>query len=1805
MAAGLVSGAEELRLPGEDGTHVAASCAPFPDALSAFVWRNWPVVSVARMAKAVGAEPSALEAIAREMSLPVPQPPVSPLWRRKGYITVVKRNWHLLPYDQLLTMTDMTRKELAYSLVEDDFLFSKLGNTKPLCAPVVCTEETAAKGRAQRRWIAKTLKEEGVVPMAPEEPRFRFIEELSAMPSHDAHPPAAQSSFDLRLIFSYFADYGDPLGDDAVGSYPDGLLARLADSGVNAVWLHTVLSTLAKDPLYPEFGDGSERRIANLRTLVARAARHGIKVYLYVNEPRAQDDAFFEKPGRLEMRGARRQSGGSGYARCTSHPETRRWLRDSLRQVFSQVPGLGGVFTITMSENLTNCASRWKRETCPRCKDRRVGDIVAEVNRTIWEGVKAGDPNAEVIAWDWAWPKDERTSIVAQLPAGSCRIMSVSEIGMPFVRGGVTSEINEYSLSTPGPSDRAKAIWAAASAHGMKTAAKVQAALTWEMSAVPYLPVMDIVSEHAHNLIDNGVDGVMLSWSLGSAPTPNLAVYTDCRRGEEPGAVLDRLAERLYGRTGVAAARAAWTAYSDGFREYPFNISSVYCGNHTLGPANHLYAEPSGWTASMVGYPFDDLKRWRAIFPEDVWLTQMAKVRDGFKKGNAAFEGLVASLTGERRTAAERELGLFRAIENHFCAVVDQGMFVMAREKGNKAEMIACARRELETARKHLDLVRADSRIGYECSNHYFYIPQDIIEKMLNCRDAIARLTGNTGTDTPIAATWSTDDFDLSLATNGCLVSLKEKETGRELLRWKGKFASVVAQDGRETKVSSVSRDDDGRLHLSFDGMDGEAVMSVRATHWGLVFTAERLTVPDAKEFKFLIVYPVCRTYNGSMMNAMSDDESAVVLRTYELAADMRNRGNTVLEAVAEVAAHPPALPSRAALVAAPRRQVLLRMKELTRDAGILSSPCGGAWSLEAPENRESYIIGSVSRESAEDWIALAERGGFRTVSFYDWWKTLGHYDAEPKKFPRGDDDICETIAMLHAAGLKAGMHTLTAGIDFQDAWTRPVCHADLLVTHAYTLARPFSDGDTEMVVNEAPGPRHHLVTSFLSNGNILRVGGELFTYAGIRGDAAPYAFTGVKRGAYGTTRGSNIPAGTRVEYLFQHFYSFFPEPSSPFMDTMAAHLAARYRQLGFDFVYHDGAEPMSRYNVDLTRRKFAAAIDQSERPLQVEASVGGAHSWWFHSRLGAWDHPRWALKSFHDRHLAYCRDQVVKAEMLAPQVGWWSVMKADGSVRGSFTDESEYFASRNAGEDFAMSLTGVNVSKGPLAFSVERQTTIIGRYERFRLARAFTAEAMERMRQPGAEFRLAQGADGIWTLTPAAVATHRATADFRLWSFDAPQAGKSALRVEALYKAGDEGETLIGPLDAANLKTSAAEKVSVAVTTAHDTEMGDVLVLRAENHGDARRGAWGGAGLAYGHPYRNVTGGRQDMGKAFGFWVKGDGSGAVLDFRITSPRIHNAGQSDHFVTLDFTGWRRVNVLLRERDAARHASLAWPGQRTGHSILYMTYRDLVTPERIEKIEFFLNEIPINSVAEAVIAPVRAMSTAKGRVDAATVVVNGIRHAVPFALESGEYAELEKDVWTRYSEAGEPMEESAGAEPVALAAGANECRFEAADAGARTEVTLVALGRPFSALKPLDSLPAADRKTLDYEALDPIVYCPAKGLARPFGIAARPGETARLEVEILGPVKTPALEFRVRGAETKVCSFITDLEANEKLICRNGKEWKVVKDFKTVRVGTLEKPIPEVSGFVGVRVRSANPSSAHARVNLVKRYDRGN
>ena len=697
---------------------------PFPDRMSAYVWRNWGLVEKTTLAETVGATADELTDVAVQMGLEA-APAVADDWRRKGYITIVRRNWHLLPYEQLLKVIGMTRAEFDFALTENDFLWVKLGRLKPACPPLRWDRDEMARSAPARRRIAALLTKEGVDPRAPEEPRFTFVRDLAAVRPSKPTPPHDDAAFGFRLIFSYFADYGDPLADPELGSFPEGLLQKLADEGVNAVWLHTVLRTLAKDPKYPEFGVGSEMRIAHLRRLVDRCRKYGIRVFLYMNEPRAMPPAFFAAdPAREEFRGVERDG---LFTMCTSHPEVRRWLRDSLTQVFSQVPGLGGIFTITMSENLTNCASRHDRSKCPRCRGRAVGDILAEVNRTMIEGMAKGDPTAEALIWNWQWPKDEEDAIVSRLPTHNCRLMAVSENAMPICRGGVQEIENDYSISIVGPGENARRFWGFAKTHGIPAVAKVQAATSWELGSFPYLPTMDLVAEHAARIVREGVTGVMLSWSLGCCPSPNLSVYRDIRKGEtDKEGVLSRLATRLYGEK-AARARQAWKAFSDGFVNYPFSTQTIYNGPHHWGPANPLYAVKTGYEATMVGMPYDDLDGWRKKYPPETYVELMGKVADGFAEGCRLMEGV----------AEKKELNLFRAEQMHFASCRDQALFVMAREAGDRAGMRRYAQAELERAKAYLPLVRADSRIGYESSNHYFFVPRDVVEKILTCLQVI------------------------------------------------------------------------------------------------------------------------------------------------------------------------------------------------------------------------------------------------------------------------------------------------------------------------------------------------------------------------------------------------------------------------------------------------------------------------------------------------------------------------------------------------------------------------------------------------------------------------------------------------------------------------------------------------------------------------------------------------------------------------------------------------------------------------------------------------------------------------------------------------------------------------------------------------------------------------------------------------------------------------------------------------------------------------------------------------------------
>ena len=747
------AGAESVvLLPGEPCTNAPVSCAPFADRMSAFVWRNWFCVSKERLAETVGATSENLTAMAVEMGLPE-TPQVSAEWDRYGYITVLRRNWHLLDYGQLMTLLGWNREKMRHHLLYDDYLFSKLGGFKPKCGALRWSAGKMDEGRRKRLKIAAILREEGINDFS-ENPRFGFIHDLSAV--EDGSCRKVEQGRLLRISSGYFADCLDPLWDEDVGSFPEGVLARYAAAGVNGIWLHVVLNTLAKDPFFKEFGEGSERRQRNLRRLVDRAAKYGIKVFLYFNEPRPMPPSFFDKSDAYRACRGTTHWTGLLCAMCQQAPEVRRWLKSSIVEVFRAAPGLGGVFTITASEGLVHCHAHGDKANyvrgalreptcrpelfCPRCEKSDFVSCASDLNALIAEAVKAADPSARVFVWDWGWTTSVSggktvAEVCRRLPVGNISFLTVSERGLTIDVDGTVSKVNEYTLSQVGPSADARAKWAEARKCGLGVAAKAQPSGSWEIASVPYIPVMDNVAAHAYNLMKEGVGDIVLSWTCGTYPAPNLKVFNGVRPSDAgPTDVLRRVADELYGSVAAAKALPVWTILSEGLSRYPFTSRVLYHGPHHMGPANPLYLRPTGQTATMTGIPFDDLDGWRRIFPRETYVARFDQMAQAFAKGADGWKAVVAAAEGPGRDLAKQELGIIRMIALNFASTVDQSRFVMARERGDRREMREIARRELARAKELLPIVMSDSRLGYESASQYFFIPQDLREKVVSCR---------------------------------------------------------------------------------------------------------------------------------------------------------------------------------------------------------------------------------------------------------------------------------------------------------------------------------------------------------------------------------------------------------------------------------------------------------------------------------------------------------------------------------------------------------------------------------------------------------------------------------------------------------------------------------------------------------------------------------------------------------------------------------------------------------------------------------------------------------------------------------------------------------------------------------------------------------------------------------------------------------------------------------------------------------------------------------------------------------------
>ena len=694
----------EIKLPALGKGAVALP--HFPTRHQAFIFRAYEYVTPEAIAKILKTTAANVRQAAADMGLT--SECKSDIWMNKGYITIIRRMWHILPYEQLLELLGMDAETLAVILREEDFLDIKLSD-KPVCGPVVWRELTPEE--ADRTREIKEITEK--LSLNGEEP-FAFSYDVDEMKF------SGKQQFDLRMVYCFSGLYQHAFDVDSRTYCPDEMLEAYRKVGVNAIWTQGVLFQLAEFPFYKELSKGYEERLARLRDFTERCDKYGIKVFLYLNEPRSMPENFYETYPELEGHHAAKDK----VCLCTSTPKVQKYLMDSVEYICRQAPKIGGFFTITRSENPTNCYSHSKQDTCtcPRCSKRRESEVIAEVIGCIEKGAHKVNPEIKVIAWSWGW-NELNLDIIKALPENVI-LQSQSELEVPFTIGGVSGKVVDYSMGIIGPGERAKAEWKAARERGLQTAAKVQVNTTWEGSTVPALPVYPLIEEHIRRIRDEGVTNLMLSWTLGGYPSRNImhAAKYFYEKLENP----EVLAE-------TDTQQAAAQAFSAAFLEFPFDIGVLYMGPQNGGPGNLLFLESTGYKATMTGFAYDDVESWRSIYPLEIFESQLARLCEKWEEGLSILEK--ENSMDEFQVMAEAAYCLFRASLN-------QVRFYRAREAGSKAAMIEAAKAEIVCAKKMLALMNVNPAIGFEAANQYYFSRGCLCEKILNCHDVIRRLNG-------------------------------------------------------------------------------------------------------------------------------------------------------------------------------------------------------------------------------------------------------------------------------------------------------------------------------------------------------------------------------------------------------------------------------------------------------------------------------------------------------------------------------------------------------------------------------------------------------------------------------------------------------------------------------------------------------------------------------------------------------------------------------------------------------------------------------------------------------------------------------------------------------------------------------------------------------------------------------------------------------------------------------------------------------------------------------------------------------
>ena len=537
----------------------------------------------------------------------------------------------------------------------------------------------------------------------------------------------------------------DELTDD-VDYYPEAYLDKLAHEGVNGLWLTMYLKDLPST-VFPGRGDQAAQRFEKLRRTVERCLSYGIKIYVFLSEPKFWGNNVYSVPEKDAL--AAPETVGHKYAVfhcfCTSSDAGKKYLYESVSLLFQNVPGLGGIINIMLGEDNGACVSDIVSRhdacsaPCPVCSQRDYAEIYAELADLFVQAMCQHNPDADFIGWFYTPEQRDGSDFSERLLRIAEKWPDHASIMFNFESGGTSWQLEkkrivfDYSLAYVGPS----ALFASASRKAKNTAAKIQVGCSHENASVPFMPVPENLYDKYKFMYQNGTSSVMQCWYFGNYPgIMNKAAgeLSFAPFFENPDAFLLYLA-KPYWREYAETVAKAWKYFSQSYRNFPSNIAFEWDGplHHSIVWPWHLFPVDQGVSPSWILKTFPEVSGDRIgeclgyhhTLDEALKLcTQMAEL---WGKGTDLMNHIAPHFRNDvDRTA---DVCLINAINLQMKSTLNLLKFYWMREdmfyhKNNHIPLMRkLVDEEIENTRQMITCCRQDCRLGYhsEAEGYLFH----------------------------------------------------------------------------------------------------------------------------------------------------------------------------------------------------------------------------------------------------------------------------------------------------------------------------------------------------------------------------------------------------------------------------------------------------------------------------------------------------------------------------------------------------------------------------------------------------------------------------------------------------------------------------------------------------------------------------------------------------------------------------------------------------------------------------------------------------------------------------------------------------------------------------------------------------------------------------------------------------------------------------------------------------------------------------------------------------------------------------